>query len=159
MTRTTKNIQIKTSQIKFTKYGNFLPFLFVKNILKHGKESIANRIVNKTLFLLEYKLNCNSIKVLEEAVFNAKIDFDLKPITSKSSLVNLPIEMDSYRSINQGIKNIIALTNYKSKLSLSEKLFLAILDSFYKKGDAVKKCIENLQIANRYKTTLYEDID
>lgn len=159
MTRTTKNIQIKSSQIKFTKHGNFLPFLFVKHILKHGKESLASRIINKTLFLLEYKLNCNSIKILEEAVFNAKIDFDLKPLTSKSILVNLPLEIDPYRSINIGIKNIIALTKNKSKLSLSEKLFLAILDSFSKKGEAVKKRIENLQIANRYKTALSEDID
>lgn len=158
MNRKTKNIKNKVIQFRGRKHCNLLKLLFVKNLLKNGKTYLATRIINKTLFLLEQKFQYDSLKILEEAVYNSKIDFNLKSLTANVNSLQIPIEIDSYRAINIGIKNIIALAKQHSTNSLSERLFSAILESFYKKGSAVQKRKENLQIAQKYKINLYDEL-
>jgi ribosomal protein S7 len=72
--------------------GKFFKDAIYKKSFKKGKESLAKTIVNKALFLFEHKLKYDSIKILELAVSNSKIDFDLKAITSKYSISILPVE-------------------------------------------------------------------
>lgn len=159
MNRKTKNIKIHGIKTRFIKHGNLLQLLFVKNILKSGKNYLAIRVVQKAFFLVEHIFKQNYLKILESAVYNSRIEFDLKSITAKTSFLKLPREVDAYRAINLGIKNIIHLAKNFSKNSLSEGLCSAILETYYKKGSAVQKRKENLQIAQKYKTLLYEEID
>lgn len=150
MNRKSKIIKLKYKKTRLTKHGNYLILLFIKNILKKGKEYLALRIIHKVLFLLEYKFKCNSIKIIEQAVCNSQIDFKLNNS-------NILIEIDLYRSASMAIKNIITITKQRSKFSLVEKLFYAIIEAYYCKGEAVKKHQETITIANTYKLNLEND--
>lgn len=151
MNRKTKNIKLISFNAPLRLNGNLLQFLFIKKLLKRGKNVLATRILNTALFLLEHTLRINFSKILEFAVENAKIDFDIKANTKSA------IEVDPYRSINLAIKNIIDVANVASKGSFSEKLYFSILDAYFNKGAAVQKRTENLQLAFKYKVTFSDE--
>jgi ribosomal protein S7 len=152
MNRKTKNIKIKFLKTKVFQKSNLLLILFRKHLLKKGKEVLAHKLLDKTLFLLELIFNCNSLKIVEQAILNSKIEFSIKTLNSSK----IPLELDSYRSINFAIKNIILATKRKSHFSFSERLAYAIIDAYNKTGEAVIKRLENIKLAQTYKTIVFD---
>jgi ribosomal protein S7 len=152
MNRKTKNIKIKFLKIKFFQNNNLLIILFRKQLLKQGKEALASKLLTRTLLCLNLIFNCNSLKILEQAILNSKIEFSIK--TLKSS--KIPVELDLYRSINFAIKNIIIAAKRHSNFSFSERLVYSIIDAYNKTGEAVLKRNENIKLAQTYKTTIFD---
>ncbi len=121
------------------KYNHVLLDLFISQLLKKGKKSIAKSIIYKTLFLILKKTNINPILVLEKTISNIRIKYIIKEIT----IDDVKIETIHYLTFLESIKMAISWLIFFAKKDLKNKFYISlvkeILTSFYGKGNCIKK--------------------
>lgn len=111
---------------------------FVKNIMKHGKKSIAVKIMFDTLLKIKEKTNQNPYVILNKALNNVKPTVELKKIVVAGISYRVPILIKSQRSLSLAIKWIINYSKKRKENDFSSKLAYEIIDASKNNGFAIK---------------------
>src|SRR3989338_4339254 len=108
------------------KHSSILVSKFINYIMKHGKKTIAMKIVYDALKLAEEKLNKPELEIFEQAIQNAAPNMELKSRRIGGANYQVPIDVRPERKVALAMRWIIdSSRSQKGKpmaIKLSEEL-------------------------------------
>jgi len=137
-----------------------LETLFVNNIMRHGKKSIAIKIFRKVIDILTKKkirITGKPIGILgtrhflEKAVKNATPLFIIKSLRRGSKVTHVPTYIEPRKARALAVKWLVKAARITSKRGLINSLYLELSDAYHIKGKTVeiKRDLHRLGISSR----------
>jgi small subunit ribosomal protein S7 len=121
------------------KYNSSLITKFINTYMKQGKRGIAERVIYETMEIVKKKAKEDPLKVFEKAVENVRPQVETKSRRVGGATYQVPIEVESNRSISVGVRWLIHYAQERGGKSMIERLSAEVLDAVGNKGGAVKK--------------------
>ena len=146
-----RNISKKRFPEPDSTYNSYLVSLLINRILKSGKKTIAENIVNGAFSIIKAKTNEDPLVVFERAIRNASPVVEVKARRIGGSTYQVPIEVSSFRATNLSLKWIITYSKSRVGRSMSSKLASEIIDTANDIGNTIKKKEETHKMANANK--------
>nr|QHD45166.1 30S ribosomal protein S7 [Codium fragile] len=128
-------------------YNSYLIQLLTNNLLKKGKKNLAYKIVQKTLDIIEERIQDDAILILDKALNNLRPSVEIKTKRIGGAVYKIPMEINYYRSLTLSIQLLLKAINKKTGKSLYHKLANEILDASNNTGFAIRKKEEIHRIA------------
>ncbi|MEI7741442.1 MAG: 30S ribosomal protein S7 [bacterium] len=134
-----------------TKYGNVTLAKFMNMIMKHGKKTIAEKIIYGMLDIVGEKTKKDPIEVFENAIKNVSPSLEVKSKRVGGANYQVPMPVRAERKLGLAFRWIIAAANAKKGKPMAEKLAIEFMDAAEGNGDAVKKKmdVQRMAEANR----------
>lgn len=122
-------------------YQNKLVAKFINKLMHDGKKSIAEKIMYKTLDILE-KNGGNPIEIFEKAIQNVGPKVEVRPRRVGGASYQVPAEVRGERRVSLAIRWILQSARAKSNKefhTFQEKLAIEFQDAAQNQGAAIKK--------------------
>ena len=132
-------------------YNSRLVSMLTMRILKHGKKSLAQKIIYNALDIIRERMSINPLEILEKAVRNATPLVEVKARRVGGSTYQVPIEIRAYRGTNLALRWITLFAKKRSGKNMATKLANEILDAFNENGNTVRKREETHRMAEANK--------
>jgi len=132
-------------------YNSRLVSMLTMRILKHGKKSLAQKIIYNALDIIKERMSINPLEILEKAVRNATPLVEVKARRVGGSTYQVPIEIRAYRGTNLALRWITLFAKKRSGKNMATKLANEILDAFNENGNTVRKREETHRMAEANK--------
>ena len=132
-------------------YNSYLVSLLTNRILKSGKKTIAEEIVNGAFDIIKAKTNEDPLVVFEKAIRNASPVVEVKARRIGGSTYQVPIEVSGFRATNLSLRWIIGFARNRVGRSMSIKLASEIIDTANDIGNTIKKKEETHRMAEANK--------
>ena len=143
---------VKRTLLKDPKYNDTLVSKFVCSLMKHGKKSVAERILYGALDLIsDREKETPSLDVFRTAVENVKPMMEVKSRRVGGSTYQVPMQVRSSRSQSLAIRWLVLYANGRSGKSMQAKLADELLDAFNNRGSSIKKKEDTLKMAEANK--------
>ena len=120
-------------------------------ILKHGKKSLAQKIVYTSLDIIQEKMSTNPLEVLEKAIRNATPLVEVKARRVGGSTYQVPMEIRAYRGTNLALRWLTLFAKKRAGKNMATKLANEILDAFNDNGNTIRKREETHRMAEANK--------
>lgn len=120
-------------------YDSRLVHMLVNRVMKHGKKSLAYKIVYQALEHIAEKTQQDPIKILEEAIGNVKPVVEVKAQRIGGSAYQVPLEVNGQRGTVLAMQWILSSARNRSGKGAILKLTNEILDASNKTGGAIKR--------------------
>ncbi len=121
------------------KFQNISVQRIINKILQQGKKSIAERIVYKSLDIVEDQTNRSPVDTLEQALRNVTPLLEVKPRRVGGATYQVPIEIRGDRRVALGIRWLINAARARNGRSMAEKLAAEVLEASRNQGAAIKR--------------------
>jgi len=112
---------------------------FVNMVMRHGKKSVAERIIYGALDVVIEKSNKEAIEVFDKALDNIKPMVEVKSRRVGGATYQVPVEVRTDRGIALAMRWLSDSARKRSEKSMGLRLANEILDAYENKGNAVKK--------------------
>jgi len=132
-------------------YNSYLVSLLVTRILKSGKKTIAQNIVNGSFDIIKSKTNEDPLVIFEKAIRNASPVVEVKARRIGGSTYQVPIEVSRLRATNLALRWIIQYARQRVGRTMSIKLANEIIDTSNDIGNTIKKKEETHKMADANK--------
>jgi small subunit ribosomal protein S7 len=132
-------------------YNSYLVTLLITRILKSGKKTLAQNIVNESFDIIKSKTNEDPLIIFEKAIRNASPIVEVKARRIGGSTYQVPIEVNSLRSTNLALRWIIQYSRQRVGRTISIKLASEIIDTANNIGNTIKKKEETHKMADANK--------
>jgi small subunit ribosomal protein S7 len=132
-------------------YNSYLVSLLTKRILKSGKQTIAENIVNGAFEIIKAKTKEDPLMVFEKAIKNASPVVEVKARRIGGSTYQVPIEVTAYRATNLSLRWIIQYSRQRVGRTMAIKLASEIIDTANDIGNTIKKKEETHRMAEANK--------
>ena len=132
-------------------YTSRLVSMLTMRILKHGKKSLAQKIIYNALDIIRERMSTNPLEILEKAVRNATPLVEVKARRVGGSTYQVPMEIRAYRGTNLALRWITLFAKKRSGKNMATKLANEILDAFNENGNTVRKREETHRMAEANK--------
>jgi len=132
-------------------YNSYLVTLLITRILKSGKKTLAQKIVNESFDIIKSKTNEDPLIIFEKAIRNASPIVEVKARRIGGSTYQVPIEVNSLRSTNLALRWIITYSRQRIGRTISIKLASEIIDTANNIGNTIKKKEETHKMADANK--------
>ena len=121
------------------KYDSTLISYFVNKLMKHGKKSVATRIVYDALDIAGDRAKKPGLEVFEEAIKNVTPLLEVRPRRVGGATYQIPMEVRQERRRSLALRWILENARKRNGKSMAEKLAAELLDALKGQGNAVKK--------------------
>ena len=121
------------------KYQNEELAKFINRVMKSGKKSTAERVVYKTMDLLEAQTHRNPVDTFEQALRNATPVVEVKPRRVGGATYQVPVDIRTERRGALAMRWLIASARARKGRSMAEKLAAELSDAASGQGATVKK--------------------
>ncbi|HKK90910.1 MAG TPA: 30S ribosomal protein S7 [Desulfobacteraceae bacterium] len=121
------------------KQGNSHVNKLVNCVMRDGKKSIAVRVVNDALGIVEEKTDESALAVFEKAVDNIRPAVEVKSRRVGGSTYQVPTEIKSTRRTALAFRWLLKFSRARSEKGMANKLASELMDAFNERGGAVKK--------------------
>jgi len=111
----------------------------INKILIDGKKSIAEKIVYRSLKILEEKTKENPLEILDKCLDNVKPVLEVKPRRVGGATYQVPVEVSAERANTLAIRWIVDFASKRREKTMAERLAAEILDGASNTGSSVKK--------------------
>lgn len=128
-------------------YDSILIQKITNQLMKKGKKTLAQKILNQTIHQIEKKTNQDPVHIIEQAIFNTVPAVEIKSRRIGGAVYSIPVELSSERGISIAIRWLIDCCSIKSGQTFISKLTNEIIDASKKMGSAVRKRDEVHKIA------------
>ena len=132
-------------------YNSRLVSMLVVRILKQGKKSLAQKIIYKSLDIIQEKMSTHPLEILEKAIRNATPLVEVKARRVGGSTYQVPMEIRAYRGTNLALRWLTTFAKKRAGKDMSNKLANEILDAFNDNGNTVRKREETHRMAEANK--------
>jgi small subunit ribosomal protein S7 len=88
-------------------YNSYLVNILISRIVKSGKKTLAQNIVNDTFDVIKYRLNIDPLEIFETAVRNVTPIIEVKAKRFGGATYQVPMEVNNFRGANLAIKWIL----------------------------------------------------
>ena len=146
-----RNISKKRFPEADPSYNSYLVTLLITRILRSGKKTLAQNIVNKSFDIIKSKTNEDPLIIFEKAIRNASPIVEVKARRIGGSTYQVPIEVNSLRSTNLALRWIITYSRQRVGRTISIKLASEIIDTANNIGNTIKKKEETHKMADANK--------
>ena len=146
-----RNISKKRFPKPDSTYNSYLVSLLITRILKSGKKTLAQTIVNNTFDIIKAKTNEDPLLVFERAIKNASPVVEVKARRIGGSTYQVPIEVNGFRATNLSLRWIIQYARQRVGRSMAIKLASEIIDTSNDIGNTIKKKEETHRMAEANK--------
>jgi small subunit ribosomal protein S7 len=128
-------------------YRNRLVNMMVNRILKHGKKSLAYKILYKAMKNIKQKTKKNPLSVLRQAIRRVTPNVTVKARRVGGSTYQVPIEIKSAQGKALAIRWLLGASRKRSGRNMSFKLSYELIDAARDNGDAIRKKEETHKMA------------
>ena len=146
-----RNISKKRFPQKDCLYNSYLVSLLITRILKSGKKTLAQNIVNGAFEIIKDKTNTDPLLIFEKAIKNASPIIEVKARRIGGSTYQVPVEVSGFRATNLSLRWIIRYARQRVGRSMSIKLANEIIDTANDIGNTIKKKEETHKMAEANK--------
>lgn len=146
-----RNTAKKREVIPDPLYNSRLVSMLTMRILKHGKKSLAQKIIYNALDIIRERMSTNPLEILEKAVRNATPLVEVKARRVGGSTYQVPMEIRAYRGTNLALRWITLFAKKRSGKNMATRLANEILDAFNESGNTVRKREETHRMAEANK--------
>lgn len=131
--------KIKRPIIPDPKYNSVTLTRFINHAMIDGKKSTAQKIIYKTMTIIEEQTKTSPIDVLNEAIKNASPMLEIKSRRIGGANYQVPMPVRGDRKTTLAMRWVIEAARAKKGKPMHEKLAAEILDASKNTGDAVRK--------------------
>jgi small subunit ribosomal protein S7 len=146
-----RNISKKRFPVSDSIYNSYLVSLLINRILKSGKKTIAESIVNGAFDIIKAKTNEDPLVIFEKAIRNASPVVEVKARRVGGSTYQVPVEVGGFRATNLALRWLIKYSDQRVGRSMSIKLASEIIDTANDIGNTIKKKEETHKMADANK--------
>ncbi|BBD55029.1 MULTISPECIES: 30S ribosomal protein S7 [Planktothrix] len=132
-------------------YNSRLISMMVRRIMKHGKKSIAYRIIYQALKTIEERTGSEPLEVFEKAIRNATPLVEVKARRVGGATYQVPMEVRSERGTALALRWLIQYARARTGRSMSVRLANELMDAANETGSAVRKREETHRMAEANK--------
>ncbi len=112
---------------------------FMNNVMKHGKKSVAERIVYGALDDIQKKSGDDPVKVFHTAIENVRPQLEVRSRRVGGATYQVPIEVRPDRAQALAFRWLISAARGRSENTMVERLSRELLDAAASRGGSVKK--------------------
>lgn len=134
-----RNISKKRFPNLDTKYDSYLVSLLIQRILKSGKKTIAQSIVNGAFEIIKTRTKEDPLIIFEKAIRNASPVVEVKARRIGGSTYQVPIELNSFRATNLALRWLIKNSRNRTGRTMAVKLASEIIDTANDIGNTIKQ--------------------
>nr|QCI04263.1 ribosomal protein S7 [Anotrichium furcellatum] len=132
-------------------YNSKLITMLTVRILKHGKKSLAQKIIYEALDIINNKTSNDPLEILEKAIRNTTPLVEVKARRIGGSTYQVPMEVRAYRGTNLALRWIAKFAVARSGNSMATKLANEIIDASNENGNSIRKREETHRMAEANK--------
>lgn len=133
------------------KYSDQLVAKFVNTLMKHGKKSVAEKILYQAFDNVHKKNGQEGIEVFKKALENVRPFVEVKSRRVGGATYQVPVEVRTVRQTTLAMRWIVDAAKKRSEKSMINKLAGELIDASEQKGAAMKKREETLRMAEANK--------
>nr|YP_009559702.1 ribosomal protein S7 [Lycopodium clavatum]YP_011003803.1 ribosomal protein S7 [Lycopodium japonicum]AZU95754.1 ribosomal protein S7 [Lycopodium clavatum]WPS66374.1 ribosomal protein S7 [Lycopodium japonicum] len=134
---------IKTDPI----YRNRLVNMLVNRILRHGKKSLAYRILYNAMMDIKQKTKYNPLFILRQAIRQVTPNVAIKTRRVGGSTYRVPTEMKSTQGKALAIRWLLEASRKRSGRDIASKPSSELMDAAKNSGSAIRKREETHRMA------------
>lgn len=132
-------------------YKSYLVSLLSVRILKSGKKTLAERIIQETFDIIQERTKKDPMMIFEKAVKNASPAVEVKATRVGASTYQIPIEVSGFRATNLALRWLVRFARERSGRRLAIKLANELIDGSNGLGNAIRKKEETHRMAEANK--------
>ncbi|MGL5083883.1 MAG: 30S ribosomal protein S7 [Microcoleaceae cyanobacterium] len=132
-------------------YNSRLVSMMVRRVMRHGKQSLAYRLIYDSLKIIEERTGAEPLELFEKAVRNVTPLVEVKARRVGGATYQVPMEVRSERGTTLALRWIIRYSRERSGRSMSMKLANELMDAANETGSAVRKREETHKMAEANK--------
>ncbi len=132
-------------------HNSRLVSMLIVRILKHGKKSLAQKIIYEALSIIKSKASAEPLEILEKAVRNATPLVEVKARRVGGSTYQVPMEIRAYRGTNLALRWLTQFAKKRSGKNMADKVANEIIDASSNNGNTIRKREETHRMAEANK--------
>ncbi len=133
------------------KFGDELVAKFVNMLMKHGKKSVAEKILYRAFDSVEKKNGREGLEIFNKALENVRPTVEVKSRRVGGATYQVPVEVRPVRQTTLAMRWIIDAASKRGEKSMINKLAGEFIDASEQRGAAMKKREETLRMAEANK--------
>ena len=146
-----RNISKKRFSQPDSTYNSYLVSLLITRILKSGKKTLAQNIINGAFEIIKDKTKEDPLLIFEKAIKNASPIIEVKARRVGGSTYQVPVEVSDFRATNLSLRWITQYAKKRIGRSMSIKLANEIINTANDIGNTIKKKEETHRMAEANK--------
>jgi small subunit ribosomal protein S7 len=132
-------------------YNSRLLSMMVRRIMRHGKKSIANRIIYDAMKTIEERTGGDPLDTFERAVRNVTPLVEVKARRVGGATYQVPMEVRSDRGTTLALRWLIQFSRQRSGKTMAIRLANELMDAANETGNAIRKREETHRMAEANK--------
>lgn len=132
-------------------YNSYLVTMLTSRILKSGKKTLAQRIIDETFSIIEERTGKKSLYVFEKAIKNASPVVEVKATRVGGSTYQVPMEVSSFRATNLALSWLVKFAKVRTGRTMAIKLASELIDASNGLGNSIRKKEETHRMAEANK--------
>ncbi|MDY7020218.1 MAG: 30S ribosomal protein S7 [Cyanobacteriota bacterium] len=132
-------------------YNSRLVSMMVRRIMRHGKKSLAYKIIYDAMKIIEERTGSEPLELFEKAVKNVTPLVEVKARRVGGATYQVPMEVRSERGITLALRWLINYSRQRSGRTMAMKLANELMDAANETGSAVRKREETHRMAEANK--------
>ncbi|MDE1174616.1 MAG: 30S ribosomal protein S7 [Parvibaculaceae bacterium] len=129
----------KREVIPDAKFGDEVVAKFMNSLMKHGKKSVAERIVFGAFDKIEQRAKTDPLRVFHDALVNVKPAIEVRSRRVGGATYQVPVEVRPDRRQALAIRWLINAARARNETTMVDRLSGELLDAANNRGSAVKK--------------------
>lgn len=150
-----KKITIKISHLRNIKshhfYNSITVSMLINHVMRHGKKTIADKIVSGALEVIREKTSGNPLDILEKAIVNAQPKIKVKRVRMGGATHSVPVAISVKESLSLAMRYIVRAIKERNEYTSINRLAAELIETSQKRGLAYKfaQTLEKLAESNR----------
>ena len=137
----------KRELIPDPRYGDIILAKFTNGLMKHGKKTVAEKVIYGALENIKKKMGKESLEIFKEALENVKPQIETRSRRVGGATYQVPVEVRAERRQALAIRWILEAARGRTESTMLERLANELMDASQNKGIAVKKREDTLKMA------------
>ncbi|NEO41795.1 MAG: 30S ribosomal protein S7 [Moorea sp. SIOASIH] len=132
-------------------YNSRLICMLGCRLMRHGKKSLAYRIIYDAMKIIEERTGADPIETFEKAVRNLTPLVEVKARRVGGATYQVPMEVKAERGTTLALRWLIKFSRTRSGRSMASKLANELMDAANETGNAIRKREETHRMAEANK--------
>ncbi|MBW4651351.1 MAG: 30S ribosomal protein S7 [Kastovskya adunca ATA6-11-RM4] len=132
-------------------YNSRLVSMMVRRIMRHGKKSVALRIVYDALKTIEERTGGDALETFEKAVRNVTPLVEVKARRVGGATYQVPMEVRTDRGTTLAMRWLIRFSRERPGRTMANRLANELMDAANETGNAIRKREETHRMADANK--------
>ncbi len=111
----------------------------INMVMRHGKKSLAERIVYGAFDIIRSRGYDDPVSVVERALENTMPVVEVRPRRVGGATYQVPIEVRPERRVSLGMRWLVEAARKRSEKTMQQRLAAELLEAMENRGAAVKK--------------------